>query len=133
MELHESGENYLETILILKKRNGYVRAIDIANEFNFSKASVSRAISKLKISGFITVDSKNQIELTDSGFERANKVYEKHAFLRSYLIGLGVSEKTAEDDACRMEHIISDETLNAIKDHCKRCLCVSTNENKSNS
>ncbi len=115
MKIQESGENYLETILILKKRNGSVRAIDIANELNFSKPSVSKAMSVLKEAGHVKVDRLNQILLTDTGLKLAEKVYEKHLVLTEYLISIGVSEETAAKDACKMEHVISEESFGKIK------------------
>ncbi len=121
MKLSESTENYLETILILKQRNGFVHAIDIANEFNYSRPSVSKATSNLKKDGYITVDSDNHIELTIEGYKTAIKVYERHDFLRTFLMQLGVSELTAEKDACKMEHAISDESLEAMRSKCKHC------------
>lgn len=120
MELHESGENYLETILILKKRNGYVRAVDIANELDFSKPSISRAMSILKKAGYIEIDKLNQIILTPSGKEIAEKIYERHCVLKEYLIYLGVSEENACNDACRIEHVISQESFDRIKDSLKK-------------
>ncbi len=115
MELHESGEMYLETILILKKRFGYVRSIDIANEMGVSKPSVSRAIALLKENGYITFDPNGMILLTESGKTVADKVYEKHLFLTDFLTSIGVSEETAAHDACKIEHVISDETFSALK------------------
>lgn len=122
MELHESGENYLETILILKKRNGYVRAVDIANELDFSKPSISRAMSILKKAGYIEIDKLNQIILTPSGKEIAEKIYERHCVLKEYLIYLGVSEENACNDACRIEHVISQESFDRIKDSLKKTI-----------
>lgn len=115
MELHESGEMYLETILVLKNRFGYVRSIDIANEMNVSKPSVSRAVGLLKDNGYITFDPNGMILLTDSGRAVAEKIYERHQILTQFLISIGVSEETAAHDACRIEHIISDETFSALK------------------
>ena len=117
MELHESGEMYLETILILKNRFGYVRSIDIANEMNVSKPSVSRGVSILKQQGYLTVDGNGFLELTDSGMDLAKKIYERHTVLTEALVRLGVDPEIAQQDACKMEHIISDETLNAFKRH----------------
>lgn len=116
MDLHESGEMYLETILILKNKNRYVRSIDIAHSMNFSKPSVSRAIKILKEGHLITVDSKGYIDFTDEGRAIAEKVYNRHINLTKFLIGIGVGEKQAEDDACRLEHIISEETYQCICD-----------------
>lgn len=116
MKLQESGENYLETILILKKRLGYVRAIDVATELNFSKPSVSRAMSILKNDGYIIVEPNGNICLTDEGMEKASSVYERHIYITRYLCEvLGVDSQIAENDACRIEHIISEETFNKIK------------------
>lgn len=115
MTLHESGEDYLETILILEERNGFVRSIDIANELSFSKPSVSRAVKILRENEYITVDSKGHINLTDLGRSKAESVYDRHKTLTTALEMLGVSADQAETDACRMEHIISEETFQCIK------------------
>jgi len=115
MKIQESGENYLETILILKNRNGSVRSVDIANELNFSKPSVSKAMSVLKRAGHVKTDRLNQILLTESGREIAEKIYERHLILTEYLISIGVCEETACKDACRIEHVISDESFDKIK------------------
>lgn len=120
MELHESGEMYLETILILKNRFGYVRSIDIANEMGVSKPSVSRAVGLLKDNGYITFDPNGMILLTDSGKTVAEKIYERHNILTQFFIQLGVSEENSSTDACRIEHVISDETFNIIKKHLKK-------------
>ena len=115
MKLQESGENYLETFLILKNRNGYVRSIDIANELNFSKPSVSRAMKVLKENHYIEVTADGHIHLTDEGQKKADSVYDRHVTLTKFLIKLGVGTKQAEIDACRIEHIISEETHQCIK------------------
>lgn len=115
MELHESGEMYLETILILKNRFGYVRSIDIANEMNVSKPSVSRAVGLLKDNGYITFDPNGMILLTDTGKNVAEKIYERHNILSQFLCALGVSQEAAARDACKIEHVISDETFSIIK------------------
>ena len=115
MKLQESGENYLETILVLQKRNGIARSVDIANELNFSRASVSRAMSILKSSGHIEIGNIDQIILTEKGREIAEKIYEKHCILKEFLISIGVCKETASEEACKMEHIISDETFECIK------------------
>lgn len=117
MKLQESGEMYLETILILKERFGYVRAIDIAHELNFSKPSVSRAISLLRENGYVTFDPNGMILLTEQGQEVAEKIYERHNTLCRYFIALGINEETAEADACRIEHVISEETFTKLKEH----------------
>ena len=115
MKIQESGENYLETILILQKRNGIARSVDIANELNFSRASVSRAMSLLKASGYIEIGNINQIILTEKGREIAEKIYEKHCILKDFLITIGVDSEIASEDACKMEHIISEQTFDCLK------------------
>ena len=115
--IHESAENYLETILLLQKRLPQVRSIDIANELEYSKPSVSRAVGILKRGEYILVDRDGFITLTDSGMEIASKIYERHTLLTAFLIRLGVDEKTAAEDACKLEHNISDESFSAIKRH----------------
>ena len=117
MALYESGENYLETILVLKKRNGRVRSIDVATELDYSKPSISRAIGILKKEGLISVDDGGWIELTEAGRQRAAAVYDRHNIIASYLRDiLGVDELTAERDACRIEHIISEESFDKMKE-----------------
>ena len=115
MNLQESGEMYLETIYILCKDNSHVRSIDVVEYMNYSKPSVSRAIGLLKNGGYITVDRDGYLSLTDVGYEVAKKIYERHNLLTSFLVSLGVSENTASADACKIEHVISDESLEAIK------------------
>lgn len=115
MKIKESAENYLETILILKNKNGAVRSIDIANELGFSKPSVSVAMKNLRENGYIEVDSSGYITLLDSGRQIAEKIYERHTTLSKWLVSLGVDAKTAAEDACRIEHIISSESFEAIK------------------
>ena len=116
MSLFESGENYLEEILILTKRNGSVRSIDIANDMEFTKASVSRAMSNLKRDNYIILEADGRILLTKEGMEKASAVYEKHCVLtRFFNEVLGVDQDTAEKDACRIEHVISSETFAGIK------------------
>ena len=119
MQIRESAENYLETILILSqlKGKGEVRSIDIVNELEFSKPSVSVAMKNLRENGYITVDKDGYIRLTDKGLEIAEKMYERHTLLSQGLIKLGVDEKVAVEDACRMEHVISAESFAAIKKH----------------
>ncbi|MBO4868144.1 MAG: metal-dependent transcriptional regulator [Clostridia bacterium] len=117
MNLQESGEMYLETIYILSKKLGAVRSIDVCEYMKFSKPSVSRAMGLLKNGGFIDVDQKGYITLTGVGYETASKIYERHTVLTQCLLTLGVDEKNAANDACRIEHVISDETFDAIKDH----------------
>lgn len=115
MALQESGEMYLETILILSQKIGKVRAVDVGEYMGFSKPSVSRAMSILKSGGFVTLDESGHLLLTEAGSEVANKIYERHKLLTELLVNLGVSEKTAAEDACKIEHDISDETFQAIK------------------
>ena len=114
---NESIENYLETILSLQKKLGQVRSIDIANEMNFSKASVSIAMKNLREKEYITVSDNGHIVLTENGNKQAESVLEKHTILSGWLVSLGVNEEIAKEDACRMEHIISEETFEAIKKH----------------
>ena len=116
----ESGEMYLESIYVLRKSKENIRAIDIVEYMNYSKPSVSRAISKLKSEGFLSVSPEGYIELTQSGRSIAFKIYERHQVLSDMLIKLGVSKETAVADACKMEHDISDETFEAIKKHTRR-------------
>lgn len=118
MQLQESGEMYLETILILSQR-GAVRSLDVAEYMHFSKPSVSRAVSLLKNGGFIVVDKNGFIELTDAGREVADSMYERHRLLTSFLTMLGVDEETAAEDACKIEHDISEKSFEAIKKHVK--------------
>lgn len=120
MEIRESGENYLETILVLKQRNGTVRSVDIANEMEFSKPSVSNAMGKLRENGYITMGRDGLIELTDKGRAVAESVYERHRLLTQYLIALGVDPVVAAEDACRIEHVISAESFEKIKAHAQK-------------
>ncbi len=114
--MYESGENYLETILMLKEKQGVVRSIDIARTLNFSKPSVSRAVGILKEQGYIVMNRGGELELTEKGKEKAGAIYERHKLLTEFLRRVsGVSPETAEEDACRMEHIISEETFQGIK------------------
>ncbi|QOX64884.1 metal-dependent transcriptional regulator [Anoxybacterium hadale] len=117
MEMHESGENYLETILMLKERMGQVRSIDIANEMGFTKPSISVAMKKLRENGYIEVDEEGYITLKDDGYEIATRIYERHKTVAQLLMLLGVKEETALDDACRMEHDISEESYQSLKKH----------------
>ena len=119
MKLQESGENYLEAILVLEKRNGIARSVDVVNELNFSKPSVSRAVAVLKEAGYVTIGNINQLVLTESGREIAEKIYERHCLIKAFLISIGVSEENAANDACRIEHDICDETFDCIKKHMK--------------
>ena len=115
MPIQESGEMYLETILRLSKTKPSVRAIDIGEHMGYSKPSVSRAVGLLKNGGYITVDEGGHIALTDAGRNIAEKIYERHTLLTSFLVALGVDEATASDDACRLEHAISDVSFDAVK------------------
>lgn len=117
MSLQESGEMYLETILILLRKKGSVRSIDVAEEMGYSKPSVSRAMGILKQGDYIRMDEGGHISLTPSGMDVATKIYERHRVLTALLIEIGVSPELAADDACRVEHVISDETFEAIKRH----------------
>ena len=117
MALQESGEMYLETILILSQKNSYVRSVDISEHMGYSKPSVSRAVSLLKAGGYITIDDDGHIHLTESGREVADKILNRHKLLTDLLVMLGVDRQTAAADACKMEHVISDETYQAIKNH----------------
>ncbi|MDR3304628.1 MAG: metal-dependent transcriptional regulator [Clostridiales Family XIII bacterium] len=120
MTLYESGENYLETILILKERIGRVRSIDVAGELGFSKPSVSRAIGILKKDGLVTTDSDGFLELTPSGLRHASSVYDRHKVIAGYLnTVLGVDRAVALEDACRIEHVISEESFSKMKEKMK--------------
>lgn len=116
MALLESGEMYLENIYVLKQKQGYVRSIDIANYANFTKPSVSRAMSILKKDGYITMDRHGYIELTDTGLHVASKIYERHLVLSDFFRSIGVSPNIASEDACKIEHYLSDETFHKIKE-----------------
>ena len=120
MRLQESGEMYLESIYVLSQKSGNVRSIDISEYMGYSKPSVSRAVSLLKSGGYITMDKDNYIHLTGTGLEIAQKIYERHTVLSEMLMRIGVSEKTAAEDACRIEHDLSDESFEAIKTHVER-------------
>lgn len=122
MQLQESGQMYLETILILSKKSNSVRSIDVSEYMSFSKPSVSRAVNLLKDGGYILISKEGYITLTASGREIAEKIYERHTILTKCLVALGVSEKTAAEDACKIEHDISDETFSAIKSHVNKNL-----------
>ena len=115
MHLQESGEMYLEAILVLAKKSGYVRSIDVSEYLGYSKPSVSRAMGILREGGYILMEKDGAITLTDSGKKLAETIYERHTVLSELLIRLGVDEKTATDDACRIEHVISDESFERLK------------------
>ncbi len=115
MNLQESGEMYLETILILSRKNAVVRAIDISEYMGYSKPSVSRALGLLRDGGYVLADKDGHLNLTEVGLETAEKILGRHTVITEYLIKLGVSPETASNDACKIEHVISDESLEAIK------------------
>lgn len=115
MNLQESGEMYLESILVLSKKKDRVRSIDVVEYMGFSKPSVSRAIGLLRGGGYVNMDTDGSLSLTEAGLEVASKIYERHSLLSSFLVSLGVSEKTADADACKLEHHVSDESFAAIK------------------
>lgn len=117
MRLQESGEMYLETIYVLSKQKSGVHSIDVSEHLGYSKPSVSRAMGLLKKGGYIEIDEDNHIVLTDSGMEIAKKIYDRHTLLTKMLVYLGVPEEIAVQDACKMEHDISDESLEAIRRH----------------
>ena len=117
MQIHESAENYLETILMLSKKLPVVRSVDIANELDFKKSSVSIAMKNLREGGKITVTQAGYIYLTDSGREIAEMIYERHQWLTNWLSSLGVDSNIAAEDACKMEHVISKESFEALKNH----------------
>ncbi len=121
MHIQESGEMYLETILILSQKSEIVRSLDVAEYMGFSKPSVSRAVGLLKEGGYLLVAENGYLTLTEKGREVAEKIYERHKTLTAILVQLGVSEETAAEDACKIEHVISDETFEAIKKHIKNC------------
>ena len=118
MHIQESGEMYLETIYVLSK-NGVVRSLDVAEYMGFSKPSVSRAVGLLKQGGYLIMDRDGSLTLTEEGLGVAKKIYERHTLLSDFLVRLGVDEKTAAEDACKIEHDISDESFAAIKRHVK--------------
>ena len=117
MGIHESGEMYLESIYVLLQQRGQVRSVDISEYMNYSKPSISRAVGVLKTAGYIAVDKDGYITLTEAGTEVAMKIFERHTVLAGLLTRLGVSKETATEDACRLEHAISDESFDAIKRH----------------
>ena len=120
MQINESAENYLETIFVLSRRLGRVRSIDVARELGFSRPSVSIRMKKLREEGDIVIDEYGFITLTQSGEREAARIYERHTVLREALMSIGVSEKAAAEDACRIEHVISEETFERLKSYIKR-------------
>lgn len=129
MKIQESGENYLEAILILKNENGAVRSIDIVQRLAFTKPSISRAMSLLRKNGLITMDKSGYIELTDSGLEIAERIYERHQLLTRFLTALGVTDSVAAADACRIEHVLSQESFDHIKKHALNVLLKDSPDN----
>ena len=120
MKIKESAENYLETILIINKRKGSVRSIDIVHELGFSKPSISVAMKSLRNEGYITMDALGEIKLTDKGFTIAQSIYERHEIIASLLMSIGVDEKTAYEDSCKIEHVISSQTFEKLKEVIKK-------------
>lgn len=124
MALQESGEMYLETILVLSQKKSFIRAIDVGEYMGYSKPSVSRAMGLLKSGGFVNVNDEGAITLTAAGLEIAEKIYERHTFISSFLIKIGVDEETATEDACKIEHVISDTSFNALKNAIASLNCM---------
>lgn len=122
MPIHESGQMYLETIYILSQKSTYVRAIGVGEQLGFSKPSVSRALSILKRDGHVSVDDSGAITLTESGLAIAQTMYTRHTILSQMLMKLGVDEKTATEDACRIEHVISEKSFSAVRAHMEQVL-----------
>ena len=120
MNIHESAENYLEAMLMLKEERGYIRSIDVATLLGVSKPSVSYATKRLRESGYISFDQAGMIELLEPGLEIAERIYERHKLMTELLIGLGVSPQTAREDACKVEHDLSEETFDAIRNHVRK-------------
>ena len=119
MKIHESAENYLETILVLKRSLGKVRSIDIARALNFSKPSISRAVGLLRDNGYVSIDQNGLLGLTEAGLKIAETIYERHTVLTAFLTALGVDHEVAAEDACRIEHVLSPETFEKLKAHAK--------------
>lgn len=117
MKIQESMENYLETIYVLEEKTGFVRSVDVATELGFSKPSISNAMKKLKAEGYVQIEEKGRIVLTEKGREIAESTYEKHCVISHWLMHIGVSKETALEDACRMEHILSEESFACMKAH----------------
>lgn len=120
MQIHESAEDYLEKILMLRERNGQVRSIDIANAMGFSKPSISIAMKHLRESGYVVMDADNFIHLTEKGSDVATRIYDRHRTLTTYLVKLGVPQEIAEKDACKAEHDLSPESYAALKNHLEK-------------
>ena len=121
MPIYESGENYLETILMLQRQNGFVRSVDVANALDYTKASISRAMHILKENGYIEIARSGQIELTEKGYKKAEDIYERHILIARFLeTVLELDAKTAEQDACRIEHVISEAAFEAMRSRMKQ-------------
>ena len=120
MKIHKASEDYLEAMLMMQEKHGYIRSIDVAEQLGVTKPSVSYATKRLREAGYITMDSDSYITLTDSGMEIAKRIYDRHKLLTEFFIHLGVDEKTAREDACKVEHDLSEETFEAICEHAKR-------------
>ena len=120
MALHQSGEDYLEAILVLQEKKGNVHSIDVAQHLGYTKPSISRAMSILRASGYITMEKDGRLELTQAGETVARKIYERHCFLTRWLTRIGVTPDTAAADACRLEHVISAETFRCLQDYARR-------------
>ena len=120
MKYHESQETYLETILLLKKKNSIVRSIDIATELNYSRPSVSRAVNLLQNSGYITIAKNGEIEFTEQGYQKANEVHERHEVITTVFEKLGADKTVAEDNACRVEHVITPELMQVLKNYIQK-------------
>ncbi len=119
MALRESGEDYLESIYVLSERQGIVRSIDVAHYTGFSKPSISRAVGLLRDNGYVSIDQNGLLGLTESGMQIATSIYERHTVLTAFLTALGVDAETAAEDACRIEHVLSEETFDKLKQHAK--------------
>ena len=117
MKIRKSSEDYLEAMLVMQERHGYIRSIDIAAELNVTKPSVSYATKRLRENGYITMDKEGLITLTDKGLEIAESMYERHRLLTQFFVRLGIREDVAREDACKIEHDLSEETFQAIKNH----------------
>ena len=121
MEIHESAEDYLEAVLMLKERLGQVRSIDVVNETGYTKPSISVAMKHLRENGYIIMDEEGYLSLTDKGMGVARRIYTRHLWLTKFLIQIGVDDETAEADACKMEHDLSDETFDKLREHAEAC------------
>ena len=119
LKIQESAENYLEAILVLMQKNGQVRSIDVAHYTGFSKPSISRAVGLLRDNGYVSIDQNGLLGLTESGMQIATSIYERHTVLTAFLTALGVDAETAAEDACRIEHVLSEETFDKLKQHAK--------------